>query len=485
MKITKNNKKDSETNSNSQLETSKLKSLVFYLLMVIVGVLFFLAGAIVESFVKQNVPSMPEWLKSLLTFPIPLAGVTILSHFVPLAINWRGKPKQEEEKIEREAEKIAEKVKLKLEQTCNNCMVVENIKDNSRWCRWLGPISDVYKTRDTIPLVEFFNGVKEIDILTPNLWEIAENDDVMKILQENDNVRLMSLHPECSSVYRRYNDMLDEQGRPPKDIKDRKDYQRKIRMGLDNFHGCRKDNKKNNWLIKTYTSYPVIMLYRADNRFLLSFPLKGNRVKYQFHLDLKLPDRTLETLEKLKGKKGEDIIPPDMELGAKVQNDLKCHFDGILKEEKTIPWIPRAEIFEKILALNHPSIINLNNCINNRNITNNKSLIKNNNQALKDLINKDISNLTEEYKLDEKTKSAIIENLLKILVCIEETVLEGDNINNKLIQKLSDNISTDKFEFEDCAEVLYILRKKNNAIIPFNFNQIWENIKNHAAEWAG
>jgi hypothetical protein len=462
-------------------------------ILIVAGLILITLGALIGRIIEGiDEKTLPGWWKYIISIFLPLIGATILSLVLPLVLS---------------------------RQACIDCIVRHKVEDD-RWCRWLGPISGVFARRDETILTHFFEGAHEIDILTPNLKEIV--DKAKENLKNNRNakVRMMSLHPECTAVYRRSNDM----GTHVLDIKNRKEYSSFIRRALNDLQNEHRQHKLN-WEIKTYRIYPVIMIFRADDRFLLGFPLRGNRVREQFHMDLRLPNLSLEAVNRIKERiqnapiSETNRLDPDIELGAEIRDDLMRHFNEIWENaEHSTPWLPRDQVFEKWLAApltkdcfqkfaleNDAKLIDLIRFICSHSQfrmhlethhPDSSEFREYMVEIVKKVANRtDIEDIKSQYKFDENLRDKILDNFSKIILNVLEASIEisntGEDVdqNNalfieKLIEKLSNGISGEQFEFEDLSEALFVLRNhipKNEVWI---WEELWKTIEKRAENWA-
>jgi len=496
------------------MNVSRLRFYVVSLIFIILGLLFVFAGALTEPIIN-NVFKSAIWATNLFSIVLPLTGVTILGIIIPQLISRMGKYKSEFDRMRADSEYIAGEVLQKFKMTSFDYLVMKKT-ENERWCRWRGPISNVFPKRKKDILEEFFKGAKEIDILTPNLWEVF-NHAIDSLMNPHAQVRMMSLHPECSAVYRRFNYMG-----PSEEIKSRADYSDKIRDALEGLH----KKRLGNWQIRTYTIYPVIMIFRADDRFLLGFPLGGSRVRDQFHFELLLPSISLDEMKtRIKNKDNDN----ETEIGAEIYNDLTKHFEKIWTNSKQcIPWMGIAEIFKKVLEIPLPNksnaycfheslsenkpvfrdliqfIFSLDSFKNH--IDSCTSTLSEHQECIEQIIdevpNLGIKNFKDALNYDDdnaikkilKNISEVLKNALDATIETLDTLKSKENVNkdekdklfaNKLVDKLSYGHSREKFGFEDCSEVLWILRK---AVMTggdkVNWKNVWEKIEEIAKSWA-
>lgn len=484
------NKHSNDSPKEMYRQHEHFKSRFFIYLCVGIGLI--LVGLVIDRILSRDIDPSLKYIFSMI---FPVTGATIIAQVLPFFFS-----------------------KL----PCNDCEVKQKISDD-RWCRWLGPISKVLPKRSEDFLTEFFKDAKEIDIVTPNLYEVYDRA-LSTLKKSNARIRMMSLHPECSAVYRRFNDMGPSEG-----IRSRGIYSSLIREALEELQKER--FLKKNWEIRTYTLYPVLTIFRADNRFLLGFPLRGCRVRDQFHIELTLPQETIETLDdyEAKGKK----LNPDIRLGAGIRSNLIRHFDLIWEGDKDIkkkaskPWVSRVEIFRKMLDIS-------------LNFVGSRNLIKKNDAKLKDLIrlfliiqyeddrskqkklididksldhvrtNGDsiIEEVKKQYHVNEDNVcKSIFNNFLEIISDIFKVIIDiGDMPPNgqthdyqifikKIIEKiteiLSHGISSGRYEFEDCSELLFVLRNKDKneeELIPASeshiWKKIWDNLEMQAENWS-
>lgn len=198
---------------------SRLRFALHASLFIVVGLLFIIVGAFIGQVLEKM--NYPFWWKFGLSIPLPLLGATILAQIMPLMVSRVGKYKVEFERIAADAEYLAGEVALL-----------------ARWCRWRGPINNVHKERTDDIMRNFCEGAREIDILTPNLKDVAEN--VLESISRcrPARVRMMSLHPECSAMYRRWNDMGKEERQ---DFPTPRHYSENIRQGLDAIQNKRQE----------------------------------------------------------------------------------------------------------------------------------------------------------------------------------------------------------------------------------------------------
>ncbi|UCH95175.1 MAG: hypothetical protein JSV88_33705 [Candidatus Aminicenantes bacterium] len=483
------------------MEVSRLRFYVVSLIFIILGLSLVFAGALTEPIIK-NVFKSANWAINLFSIVLPLTGVTILGIFIPQLASRMGKYKSEFNRMKADAEYIAEEVSEEFKTEYFDYWLMKKNEKN-RWCRWRGPISNVFSKREKDVLEELFKDakeIKEIDILTPNLWEIY-NYLLENPINPNAKVRMMSLHPECSAVYRRFNDMGESD-----EIGSRDEYSNIIRKALEGLH----KKRLKNWQIRTYTVYPIIMIFRADNRFLLGFPLGGSRVRDQFHLKLHLPRVTSDEMKtRVKNKD----IGNGTEIGVEIYDDLTRHFKKIWADSKPyLPWGKRTEIF-KVMLETLPSGIKNAKCCNEFAPEKNKSfgelmsfifsitkfkehLNKNHctlsthqeciRSIVKEVVAININKASNKEKpyLDEVSSERIkniLNNFSEIIQDALEAIIEilerGDDVNqkelftDKLTEKLSRGISKGKYEFEDLSEALFDLKN----LIPEG-DEIWRKV---------
>lgn len=465
-----------------------------------VGVFCFLVGAVLGSLIEPT--KVNYWLKFMASVVPGIIGAIILSNTIPSLLTRAKLTRAEYLKVKADAQYLAE-------------ILAEKVGLSSgvppqRWCRWLGPVHEVYSRRDETYLQRFFSEAREIEILTPNLMEIAEY--ALKSLADNKNtrVRMMSLHPECSAVYRRYNDM---KGMPRElGFDSRKSYSGKIRDALNELHEARKhDNLE--WEIRTYTAFPVIMVFRADERFLLGFPLVGSRVREQFHLELVLTGNAERDV--LKGPDFE-AMNKDQVLASRIRQNLLTHFEKIWETAR--PYVDRQHLFKTVSAVTlDPGVradcetvgITRRGTVGDllewacspllfqdwrRSMGGDCShvLIK-----LSDLITgsvtaaaTELSPLCEEFYLQLNLATGIARALSTVaLAAIEVSCLNtttgGNGWSTALADELSQSIAKKTLEFEDLAEAVYFVRHNCVTVNERHlWKAAWETIEQYAEHWA-
>ncbi len=469
------------------------------LILIIVGMLF---GYWVDTWkIKPGV-------KITLAFPMPLIGSTILAIAIQSLIEKIGKYKATYKRVKADAMVIADDVSKEIEKDiCDRAVGCENGHI------WHELIEDIHEKRTDLIMENFFKNAKEIDILTPNLSEIFDHSKQSFINNPGVKIRMMSLHPECSAVYRRWNDMgTNERG--IKDIRDRKKYSEMIRDGLTNLHMLRKKEKLS-WEIKTFTSYPVMLIYRADDRFLLGFPLMAQRVRDQFHFELRLYDSQNNILCK------KEKIEKTLKLGGEIRSHLMRHFNKIW-DEHAMPWISHEEVFNKILETplsklkktdfietlisnGFKSLRDLIACfcspekfdsfLNKGNKTSppEPDLI---NDILKETIGMaNFESISTEYRTVEEKIRELADDFAKLLLysyqatskyLTDKSVGKFDNI---LAQEISKGVDNKEFGFEDLAEAIYIIKRiyrdtHGYGSIETCWNETWREIEKRASNWA-
>lgn len=447
--------------------------------------------------------------KITLSFPIPLIGSTILAIVVQSLIEKIGKYKATYKRVKADAMVTAEDVSQRINKDiCERALECE---DGHPWHEL---IEDIHEKRTDLIMEEFFKDAKEIDILTPNLSEIFDHSIETIIKNPGVKVRMMSLHPECSAVYRRWNDMgTNELG--IKDIKDRKKYSGIIRDGLTKIHKLR-EKEKLSWQIKTYTSYPVILIYRADDNFLLGFPLMAQRVRDQFHLNFRLYDSQNSILCK------NEKIGTILKVGGEIREDLMRHFNKIWNDN-AMPWISREKVFKKILetplskletfefikkvsAYGYKSLEDLVACFCSSDEFN--SFLENGSKisppkpdSIEKILNSAIQmtnfeSISTEYRTGEEEIKKFANNFAKFLLYSYQATYEfltgtscDEKFGNILVQEISCGVDKGEFEFEDLAEAIYIIKRiyrgtPGSGNIESCWNKTWREIEKRASNWA-
>jgi hypothetical protein len=265
------------------------------------------------------------------------------------------------------------------------------------------------------------------------------------------------------------------------------------------------------------------MIFRADDRFLLGFPLGGSRIRDQFHLELHLPSIPLDEIETKIINKNINI---GTEIGVEVYTDLMRHFENIWTNDKQcITWMERAEIFKKVLEIPLPNkskaycfheslpgnkpvfsdlfrfIFSLDSFKNHLDIC--KSTLSEHQECIEQIIDEvpklEVTNIKDELKYDDdnaikkvlKNLSEVLKNFLYATIETLDTLKSKENVDQddlfktKLVEKLSYGHSIEQFGFEDCSEVLWVLRKDvMKGRDQLFWKNVWEKIEKVAESWA-
>lgn len=476
---------------------------VVSLALIIVGVVI---GELLDS------TDYSFWVKYLASMVPLLIGAAILARVLPLVMSRIGKFSVDFGKMKADAEYFADEVPKSIRTECLGCAILEEIKEQ-RWCRWRGPISQVTERRDETFLSRFFDGATEIDILTPNLDEVVRNTVASLKRNVGAKVRAMSLHPQCSATYRRFNDM----GRKALGLRNRQEYSTLIHGALDDMHEERTKNKLD-WKIKTYTAFPVIMIFRADNRFLLGFPLAGERVREQFHLEFYLPNLKKGCMS----DSSKQELEKDQAVGIEIREDLVRHFNDIW-EKRAIPWVARDKLFKKILQVPLIGLVGAGYCPvlseeDGKNVGHlvgclcspeqlrvcelgsNCGLSQDQNQMLsvleKAVESAELESIEKEY-LTKEDKQSSNENLVRVIAygfvkfvfcsfkaSMEALKSQDSSFGERLADNLSRGVANKEFEFEDLKFAMSVLK----PYIPSGEMPIWDEaldkMEKVAENWA-
>jgi hypothetical protein len=246
-----------------------------------------------------------------------------------------------------------------------------------------------------------------------------------------------------------------------------------------------------------------MLIFRADDRYLLGFPLAGNRVREHFHLDLSLasngrPDKA----------RSSESAHEDQRLANEVRGDLTTHFQKIWESAR--PFINQQRVFEEVakIPLNAKEIQEYTRLGIPQPATVEELLrwacASTNVQAWRGEVDETtISNRINEFSYKLKSCIERIQFFLEpsetqqvkgialalktvIVAAVKQHSVSPEKWSHAIADELSHEIANG-VGFEDLAEAIFFIRHLNGCVPEGEISRwktAWINIEHFAEHWA-